>query len=97
MQISTPVIVGVAVSVSAISAFIINRVVRAHRRQASTGKEELIGKTALVKVTLEPEGTVFFKGERWTALSEEGRVKAGEEVIITKVDGLTLWVTKKNK
>ena len=97
MQISTPVIVGVAVSASAVSAFIISRVVRAHRRQAATGKEELIGKTALVKVALEPEGTVFFKGERWTAVSEEGRVKPGEEVTITKVDGLKLWVTKKNK
>ena len=97
MQISTPVIVGVAVTASAVSAFIISRVVRAHRRQAATGKEELIGKTALVKVALEPEGTVFFKGERWTAVSEEGRVKPGEEVIITKVEGLKLWVTKKNK
>ena len=91
------VIAIVAVTVSVVAAFVINRVVRAHHRQASTGKEELIGKTALVKVALDPEGTVFFKGERWSAVSEEGRVKPGEEVIITKVDGLKLLVTKKNK
>ena len=50
---------------------------------------------AVVKVALEPEGTVFFKGERWTAVSEKGRIKPGEEVIITGVDGLILRVTKK--
>jgi len=78
-------------------AFVIQKVVRTHRRQASTGREELIGKTALVKVALAPEGEVFFKGELWTAVSEKGRVKPGEEVIINKVDGLTLYVTRKPK
>ena len=54
-----------------------------------------MGKTAVVKVALDPEGTVFFKGERWTAVSEKGQVEPGEEVIINRVDGLTLYVTKK--
>ena len=59
---------------------------------------ELIGKTAIVRVALNPEGTIFFKGERWAAISEEDEaIKPGEEVIINKLDGLTLYVTKKNK
>ncbi len=69
--------------------------IRAHRRQVSAGREELVGKTAEVKVALEPEGTVFLKGERWTAVSETGRVDPEETVMITKVDGLKLYVTKK--
>ncbi len=69
--------------------------IRAHRRQISAGREDLIGKTAEVKIVLEPKGVVFVEGERWTAISETGRVSPGEEVIITKVDGLKLWVTKK--
>ena len=56
-----------------------------------------MGKTAVVKVALDPEGMVLFKGELWTALSEKGRVKPGEEVIITRVEGLKLYVTKKEK
>ena len=68
--------------------------IRAHRRQVSAGREDLIGKTAEVKVALEPKGVVFIQGERWTAVSETGQVESGEEVIITKVDGLKLWVTK---
>ena len=94
-QVSPWLITTVAVIIAAFFAFIISRVIRTHRRQASTGREELIGKTAVVKVALEPEGTVFFKGERWRAISEEGRVEPGETVIITKVDGLKLYVFKK--
>ena len=75
--------------------FVVYRVIWAHRRRATTGKEELMGKTATVKSALEPEGMVFFKGENWTAISEEGRIEPGEEVIITRVEGLKLWVRKK--
>jgi len=94
-QVNPWLIATVVIIVTTLFAFVINRVVGAHRRQAKTGREELVGKTAIVKQALEPEGTVFFKGERWTAISEKGRVKPGEEVIITKVDGLILHVTKK--
>ncbi|MBA7470639.1 hypothetical protein ES707_05926 [subsurface metagenome] len=94
-QVSPWLITTVVVIIAALFAFVINRAIRAHRRQASTGREELIGKTAVVKVALEPEGTVFFKGERWAAISEMGQVEPGEAVIITKVDGLKLYVIKK--
>ena len=46
-------------------------------------------------VALEPRGVVFVDGERWTAISEKGHVEPEEEVTITKVDGLKLWVIKK--
>ncbi len=88
----------IAISVICITAFfvfVINRVIRAHRHQPSSGREELVGKTAVVKIALKPKGVVFIEGERWTAESEKGRVEPEEEVIITKVDGLKLWVTKK--
>lgn len=89
------VIIVIAICVAGFLAFVVQRVVWAHRRQASTGREELVGKTAVVKAALDPEGMVLIKGERWTAVSEKGRVKPGEEVIITKVDSLKLWVVKK--
>ena len=69
--------------------------IRAHRHQISAGREELVGKTAEVKIALEPKGIVFIQGERWAAISEKERIEPGEEVIITKVDGLKLYVTKK--
>jgi len=69
--------------------------IRAHRLKVSAGREDLIGRTAEVKVCLEPKGVVFVEDERWSAVSESGRVEPGEEVTITKVEGLKLYVTKK--
>ncbi len=69
--------------------------IRAHRTQATTGREELAGKTAVVREALEPEGTVFFDGELWKAVAKKGRINSGEEVVITKFEGLKLWVNKK--
>ncbi|MBA7688642.1 hypothetical protein ES703_97128 [subsurface metagenome] len=85
----------IAICIIAFLVFVINRGIRAHRHQVSAGREDLIGKTAEVKIALEPKGIVFVQGERWTAISETDWVKPGEEVIITKVDGLKLYVIKK--
>ena len=88
-------IAGVTIVIASVFAFIINRAIRAHRKQAATGREELVGKRAVVKEALDLEGTVFYKGERWAAISEKDRIEIGEEVIITVVDGLTLHVVRK--
>ena len=69
--------------------------IRAHRLKVDAGAEELIGRTAGVRVALTPKGSVFLEGELWAAISETGNIEAGEEVAITKVDGLILYVTKK--
>jgi membrane-bound serine protease (ClpP class) len=87
----------VVILIAGFFAFVIHRVVRTYRRQAYTGREELVGKTAVVQTALNPEGIVLFKGERWTAISEKGGIKTGEEVTINRVDGLKLYVTKKAK
>ncbi len=94
-QVSPGLIAGVTIFIAALLAFVVQRVIRAHRRQASTGREELVGKNAVATTALEPEGTVLFKGERWTAVAEKGRIKPGETVTVTRVDGLKLYVTKK--
>ena len=90
-------IVIIATCVAAFIVFVIQRVVLAHRRRVSAGREELVGRIAEVDIALEPKGVVLVEGERWTAISEKGRVVRGEEVIITKVDGLKLYVKKKEK
>lgn len=85
----------VSITIAAVFGFVVSRVIRVHRKQAGTGREELIGKKAVVKETLDPEGTIFFKGELWAAITEKEQVEPGEEVIISGVDGLTLQVIKK--
>jgi len=93
-HIDTWFIVLVVVALVAFIAIAIIWGIRAHRHQISAGREDLVGKTAEVKIALGPKGIVFIQGERWMAVSEKGRVEPGEEVIVTKVDGLKLYVTK---
>ena len=76
-------------------AIVVYLSVRTHRQKIVAGKEELVGKTAVVKIALAPKGMVLVEGEHWTAIADKGRVEPEEEVIITKVDGLKLMVTKK--
>ena len=94
-QIDPWVIVLVVMCIVAFVAVAVVWGIRAHRQRISAGREELIGRTAEVKAALDPKGTAFIEGEQWTAISESGRVESGEEVTITKVDGLKLYVTKK--
>jgi membrane-bound serine protease (ClpP class) len=68
---------------------------RTYRKQVAAGREELVGKIATVKVALAPKGVVLVEGERWDAAIDKGRAEPEEEVIITRVDGLKLTVTKK--
>jgi len=89
------VIVLILICVIAFLAFATQRSVRAHRHQASAGREDLIGKIAEVRTSLNPKGVVFVEGERWTAISDKEGIESGEEVIVNKVDGLKLYVTKK--
>jgi len=79
----------------ALTAFVIWRVINTYRRKAVTGKEDLLGQTAEVREPLDPEGTVFFQGEYWNAISQSGKIDRGEEVIVEKVDGLVLTVSRK--
>jgi len=94
-QINPWLIAIVVIGIVAFLAVSIIWGIRAHHHQVLAGREELVGKTAEVKIALEPKGIVFIQGERWTAISEKGRVEPGEEVTITKVDGLKLRVIKK--
>jgi len=90
----------IAVIIICVVAFLAIAVIwgmRAHRHRVSAGREDLLGKTAEVKVALKPKGVVFVEGERWTAELDKGQAKLGEEVLISRVEGLKVWVTKKQQ
>ena len=90
-------IVLIVVIVVAFLALVIWRGILVHRQRISAGSEDLVGKTAMVRSALQPEGTVFILGELWTAGSEEGSVEPGEKVVITGVDNLVLRVIPSHK
>ena len=90
------VVIVVAIIIIAVIILVINRGIAAHKLQVGAGREEMIGRTALVVTPLEPKGTVLIEGERWSATSESGNVEAEEEVVVTRVEGLKLYVDKKD-
>ena len=97
IEVDWRLIVGVAVGFTAFAVFVLGAIIRGQRRRKATGPEGMIGTVAVAKTPLDPTGTVLAEGELWTAASEGGRVTRGEEVIITRVEGLKLWVAKKPK
>ena len=96
MEITGPIIVAIVFAV-AFAVYIVYAIVKGQRQKLSAGVEEMIGKEAVVQTTLDPKGTVLAEGELWTAIAEGSKIEPGEEVIITKVEGLKLRVTRKTK
>jgi membrane-bound serine protease (ClpP class) len=97
VEVNRGLIAGVTVGFTAFAVFVIGAIVRGQRRRKATGPEGMIGTIAVAKTPLDPTGTVLAEGELWTAASEGGRVATGEQVIITRLEGLKLWVAKKPK
>ncbi len=97
MSINRGLIAGVTVVIAAFVIFVIGAVVRGQKRKVATGAEGLVGKKAVAKTRLDPQGTVLVEGERWRAMLDQGSAEPGEEVTVTKVEGLKLIVTKKKK
>jgi membrane-bound serine protease (ClpP class) len=87
----------VIVTIAVIFILVVTVIIRSQRRPVNTGREGLMGQTAVVRAALDPRGTVFVEGEIWNAWMEGGKADPGEEVTVTGVDGLRLRVVKKSK
>ncbi|HEX75238.1 MAG TPA: nodulation protein NfeD [Dehalococcoidia bacterium] len=95
LEINRGLIAGVTILIVAFVIFVIGAVVRGQRRKVATGAEGLVGKVAIAQTSLDPKGTVLVEGEHWAARVDGGKVEPGEEVIVAKVEGLKLVVSKK--
>ncbi len=59
-----------------------------------TGSDSIVGSTGTVE-SVAPEVFVRVQGELWKADCSGGKLKEGEEVTVTAIDGLSLTVSKK--
>jgi membrane-bound ClpP family serine protease len=92
VKIQLPVIIVLALFF-VIMIFLTHRyLLPAYRRKKITGAEGLIGLTGRVTRPLQPAGVVKIKDEYWNARTVEGTIRAGEDVEVVSVDGLTLKV-----
>jgi membrane-bound serine protease (ClpP class) len=67
--------------------------VKAYKRKPVTGAEGLIGLEGTAKTDIYNDGQVFVHGEIWRAWSDEP-IKAGEKIIVEKIENLKLKVRK---
>ena len=89
------VIVAVALVLGALVILAGRKALAAYRNEpVQTGYEEMKGKIAEVRSTLDPEGRVFVHGAIWHARLRdgEGRATQGDRVRVESVEGLTLVV-----
>ncbi len=94
VEVNRGLIAVVTIVMAIFVAFLIWAVVRGQTRRVATGAEGLVGAVAVAQTALAPKGTVLVEGELWAATVDDGRVKPGEEVVVTKVEKLKLVVTK---
>ncbi len=92
-RISLAVIATVAGSTILFFGFVVGAGWRAQRLKSSTGWEGLVGERGVAVTALAPQGKVFVHGEYWNAESGEV-IDTGAQVIVERVDGMTLRVRK---
>lgn len=97
VEVNPGLIAGVAVGATAFSIFVLGAIIRGQRRQKATGREGMVGRTAIARSPLNPRGTVMAEGELWTATLEEDQEAAapGDELVIVSVEHLQLRVRRK--
>lgn len=89
------VITIIIIVLAVILAFFFRYMVKSLRRKRYTGAESMVDKTARVKKDLAPVGWVSIEGVSWKAESVDGSsIPAGETVVITGIEGLTLKVRR---
>jgi membrane-bound serine protease (ClpP class) len=91
LDIAPPLIAAIATAGGAVIIGIAWVAGRSYRRPVVTGVQTMIGETAEVAEDFERAGQVRFGGELWNAQSATP-LRAGQQVRITAVNGLTLTV-----
>jgi len=94
MGISWVLIGGFAITNALFFMVVITLIIRSHRKKVVSGQEELVGAIGIAVEGFKETGLIKIHGERWKA-SSITPIKKGDEVIVTKVDGLTLLVDPK--
>ncbi|MBS1632495.1 MAG: nodulation protein NfeD, partial [Bacteroidetes bacterium] len=92
VSISRVVIISATVITALFFVFIIGAGLRAQRNKIAIGAEALTGQLGEALSILNPLGTIKFQGEIWNAESISGKIEEGEEVRITGMKDLKLFV-----
>jgi membrane-bound serine protease (ClpP class) len=96
MRVKLWTALGVSIPFGIITVVLMGLALKAHRNKVVTGQQGLIGEIGVTQTPLAPEGKIFVHGELWNAVATQP-VALGEQVVVNRVDGLTLEVTPARK
>jgi membrane-bound serine protease (ClpP class) len=85
MRVSLGVVLPTAIVLAGVTAFLLNRVVRAHRARPMPGEEGLVGEVGTALSDIAPIGKVLVHGEYWDARSGSGPIASGASVRVVAV------------
>jgi membrane-bound serine protease (ClpP class) len=91
MRVKWITALAVSLPLGAITVFLMMIALRARQNKIMTGEQGMIGAIAVVSAALNPSGKVVYQGELWDAIASR-TVEAGQNVVIRKVQDLTLHV-----
>jgi membrane-bound serine protease (ClpP class) len=91
LRLPLGLVLAVVIPFALILIMIVRLALRARHTRVATGLAGMIGLKGRAETAIEPEGRVFVRGELWRARSQT-KIKAGENVRVVGVDGLTLEV-----
>lgn len=92
LAVSLPLVVVTIIAALIYHRYALMRTLDYHRaKPAMLEDEPIAGQIGYVQRALDPVGTVYVRGESWTARSDQ-KLEAGTEVAVLEQDGLTLYV-----
>lgn len=90
-RITPGVAIATSLAFGIITIFLASLAMRARKNKHLTGVESLIGEIGVSRTNIDPQGTVFVRGEYWQARSDH-TIPAGQRVRIQRVDQLVAYV-----
>lgn len=93
-SVSPVLVVALAVVLGGLMVFVGSKALAARHRPVTTGEEDLIGATGVVRSAIDPLGQVFVDGALWRARATDTSepIAVGYRVRVEAIEGLTLSV-----
>jgi len=93
-QVSVWLIYPMATALAIFFVLVMSALIGSRRGPVYMGPSGLVGREAVARTAIDPEGMVLFEGTGWKARAEGGPIGEGDRVFITSVDHLTVIVRK---
>lgn len=95
VALSWQVVAAVTVATTAFFLVAVGLGLRAQRRKPTTGMQGMIGASGIAITDLQPEGAVRVHGEIWSALSIDGTLPTGTDIVVEGADNFRLRVRRR--